>query len=60
MGGDENRDERLRRSAELLGVDGLESSADLTVDQANSLIGRLEEVEQKMIGSGQIAGGEQS
>jgi hypothetical protein len=47
-GGDENRDQRLAITAKILGLPDLESSADLTRGQADTVIDALKERKQRM------------
>ncbi len=46
--GEENRDQRLRITAHILQVDSVESSNDLTAEQANTLIAALTERRDQM------------
>jgi hypothetical protein len=52
-GGDENRDQRLTIMAKMLGLDALDSSADLTRAQGDTVIAKLRERKGAMGGEGQ-------
>lgn len=57
-GGDEHRDFRLRKMAEWLELESLDSSADLTRAQADVVIGRLKERKQQKAQAAAEAGAE--